>query len=1230
MAAEEKVIIRVEIDSDINNDLLSIERRLKRLEGRQKEFNRTSGKTDDRLQSIAKNSRGVAKHLDEAAEATQKLDKNTNRVNRRFGVMRSALRSVISPLRKFITTLSKISFIALAGQVGLFAAALVGVKVALLTGRAAVSLYNTALKGLSVTAASVVSGLAVAAAAIRQFSEVQMAANFGGGAAGRTAAARLSRGVTSQVRGLLGSENTAAIVGALARGGVRGNQNALIRQLFNITGGDGAAAQAIAQALAGKDVRQAQRAVEGAAGFQQGSMKGMNFDSMAALRQFVAGGGATAEGFSSLGDDMARSFIGTIKTEFAGVVGLFADMGEPLLGPFRDAFVQISRIIKSDLMGMMQIIQRFGAESFAPTLVTIIDKTSEFIRSNIVNNLQDVEQMGKNFVEFFRNVRDFFGGIGDALRAMEPAANVVIDMFRAMGGAAGGRGLFREFRDLIVENAEAFENFGAGIGNVIGAVFDLLKGGQAGFFNSLDRISAVLNTVASELVPAIGEILNAITPALEKLPDLVSAIADGLELIAPPIELLANAVAMLVQVLGGMGGIGGLLALGGFGAFRSFRGEAQRRGMTNRMLLQERQRNFRRNGGFRGLVRSQGLGGVTSAMGMTGIGLGLTAVSGAYESGSTSMGTLGGAAGGAMLGFSIAGPLGAAAGALIGGIAGYLAGKAGQAKIAEATATAMQEHIGSLRLIGTPGALTIVETKQAITDLSTHRDIISRARQNPGIEDLRQVAEDMRTTTDGIDLASALDTTFAGPEVALEAALVAAEFGTTNGGVDIRTEHMKRAQIIMGQRAQMAGGGPGGLTGGIGATLIEGEFYQEVLRSAEMLKTFDSPEWSELTGTLQELGIIGEHFDDEEIYKNLPQYLEEDDAAIGRLEQNVRNFDSNVGMLQSTLGLTSEAVQSLAADLGINLQGRLDQQGTALLMQAALNPMDRNQTFLPDLSTSALGVQERNATASAMLEAIAGAEAGDLNTGMISDAIQAFAAYEIALGNSPDLAALSGVFELEEKLPQLTGGDPEKERILRGQIESAYGSTFRQMEEEYGIDAGRLRTIYDEAGGGSRGITALDTTLDQRKDFMDAIAGTGGMAFKERMSVLDEASGGELYKSRSLQDAFLNNLATEGRMQAERALQGGTSLADVIDAAAGQQYGEFDQQQFMTDFISMEAPLDLARNDLLSNIKAAIDMTTEAVNGINVSDPERGGTVTGIIGGSIGAKVGAGSMRRLP
>jgi len=341
-------------------------------------------------------------------------------------------------------------------------------------------------------------------------------------------------------------------------------------------------------------------------------------------------------------------------------------------------------------------------------------------------------------------------------------------------------------------------------------------------------------------------------------------------------------------------------------------------------------------------------------------------------------------------------------------------------------------------------------------------------------------------------------------------------------------------------------------------------------------------------------------------------------------DRAIRETTEGLGFLSNALNATEADISRVAQALGVNLRTATNNLGAQLLIQAGLNPMDRNQTFLPDLSTSALGVQEKNATASAMLEAIAGAEAGDLNTGMISDAIQAFAAYEIALGNSPDLAALSGVFELEEKLPQLTGGDPEKERILRGQIESAYGSAFRQMEEEYGIDAGRLRAIYNEAGGGSRGITALDEQLAQRKEYMDAIAGTGGMEFSKRMSILDEASGGELYKSRSLQDAFLNNLTTEGRMQAERALEGGTSLAAVIDAAAGDNtYGSFDQQQFITDFISQEAPGDVERNATLISIDRHIQMLPEQIGRqISFPDPERAPATGGDIWAAIDAPPG--------
>ena len=127
MATEEKVVIKVEVDADISNDLLLIERRIKALEDRTRDFNKR----------------------------TRDLDKSTDRLNSRFDRMGKTLRSVTSVFGKFISTLGKFSFIALAGQIGLFTAGLLAAKAALITGRAAVSAYQASLRGLSVVAAGV-------------------------------------------------------------------------------------------------------------------------------------------------------------------------------------------------------------------------------------------------------------------------------------------------------------------------------------------------------------------------------------------------------------------------------------------------------------------------------------------------------------------------------------------------------------------------------------------------------------------------------------------------------------------------------------------------------------------------------------------------------------------------------------------------------------------------------------------------------------------------------------------------------------------------------------------------------------------------------------------------------------------------------------------------------------------------------------------------------------------
>ena len=569
----------------------------------------------------------------------------------RIAVLRRTLNRVTAPLKKFLVTLSKLSFVALIGQIGLFTVGLLSAKLALMTGRAAVQVYQVALKGLSVAAAGVATAVSVAAAALRQFNEAMLIPSVGGGMTQRGAqnAALLSRSLGSRTTGLLGGEASTALVAAFAKAGVSRTATAgMSRQLINLTGGDPAAVQALAKAIGSKDAAQLSSAISGAAGFRKDSLRsGMTTDQLLAA---LASGSVVSENYRGVGAGLAGTFIGTAKTEFSGMKNMFADIGQPLLNPFRDAMMDMARLLRENFLGMSLLIQRFGADSFAPTLVTLVEKTMDFIRSNIFDHLENIEQMGESFVGFFRSIRDFFHGIGAFLVQFEPAADVVIEMFRAMGATGGGRGLFRSFSDLIVKNAEAFQTFGASIGNVFGAIFDLLKSGQTGFFGKLDLFSDIMNTVAAKVIPAIGRLLETLVPVLEQLPTILSALAAVIEGITPVIGMLATVLSTII----GIPKIGG--ALGAAALFT--------------ML----------NPG-KALMMGKAVGGVPGKMvdrfgpyaGRVGLGAGgaVLAGGGAYtvlSQGESATGAMGMIAGGAAMG-AMFGPQGAAIGAGLGALA---------------------------------------------------------------------------------------------------------------------------------------------------------------------------------------------------------------------------------------------------------------------------------------------------------------------------------------------------------------------------------------------------------------------------------------------------------------------------------------------------------------------------------------------------------------------------------
>jgi len=523
------VAIKVTIDSDgVAAGLAEIERRLKLLEDR-----------SDRIGG--KGNKSIARNFDRIGDSMKKLKK--------------PLMDVIGGFGKMFAVLTKVNFIALAAEMAVFTAGLLAIKLALLTGRAAAKLWNIAMKGVSVAAASVATAVSVAAAAMREFQEAQLTPFMGGGAIGRQGARRISRGMGVRNMGLLGGQGAQQVAAAQAKGGFSGvNSASFISALINASGGADPAA--IAAVLSQTTVSGARTAMSNLAGVNQGALSGATtFGGLAGALP-----GATKAGFGGTGEMLGNTFLGTVKTGFADMKGLFADIGAPMLGPMRDAFLQINQIMRENFMVLQSIIQRFGADSMAPTMVTIFDRMMKWITSNVINHLDNIKEMGKNFVKFFSDVKNFFVVIGDWLKQYEPAANVIIDMFKAASNA-NNSSLFKDFSKMLTENREGMKNFGAAVGRMFGGIFDLFAGGNRGFFNQLPNIVKTLDTITTKLIPAIQDLWNRITPIFERLPDIIESVASAINAVAPFIAMLANAISQVVGVLAKLGPILGLMLL---------------------------------------------------------------------------------------------------------------------------------------------------------------------------------------------------------------------------------------------------------------------------------------------------------------------------------------------------------------------------------------------------------------------------------------------------------------------------------------------------------------------------------------------------------------------------------------------------------------------------------------------------------------------------------------------
>jgi len=1212
MAARDRVVINIKVDVDDGEldkliiRIATLERRFQALQKRISKMatssrqmnenlrntNKTLRTTNDQVDKVGKKFDDAAKKIDathkklqesnkglqDYADTTKKLnkqmddhDRRNKRMRRSFGKFDQILKRVVMQIGKFIMTLAKLSFIAVAGQLALFTAGLLAVKLALITGRAAVQIYQIALKGLSVTAAGVATALSVAAAAMREYNEAMLAPSMGGGLQGYQKASRLSRAVGSQNAGLLGGESTTAVVAALAKAGVStGRVSPIARQLINLTGGDPAAVAAVAKTLGGKDFNAASSAVKGAAGFRADSLEGVT--TMSQLLNAIQSGSVVSGAYANQSDMLAGTFIGTAKTQFAGLKDLFADMGQPLLGPFRDTMLDISQILRSNFIALGAIINKFGAESFAPTLTTMIEKTMDFVRMNIFDHLEDIEQMGENFVGFFRSVRNFFGDMANFLGQFEPAANVVIDMFGAMRGTGGGRSLFRQFSDLVVKNAEGFKNFGASIGSVLGALFDALGSGQSGFFAKLPLFSDILDKVASDLIPGLAATMEGIMPILEALPDLISQIGDLFKYtIAPAFKTLTTILGFILGMPGG-----GILGLAGL-AFMKAPG---RKGMMkNAMGLGGGQPRFfsermAKINERRALKGQDPLNSGHALRGLVGLSLGLGGANQAYQEGSMAgTGTFTAAAGGAMIG-SIAGPLGAAIGAAIGAGVGMIAGAFGSAAQTRRRAENVRKAAERLRSIDT-GMMTSAELNALQGQYSLANSLILSSR-----------------------VADATLGLFSSVSNASVGGTVLDRFAEENP--EMRNITLGRLLEIQGVSADFSSSELG-ITVGAYRSAVEG-FKQQRLDLISALAEANGMTVKEYSndrfGT--ELDMDSTIMDFDSVTDKLSEELDEVVDTFERTQDAIANLTVNVAALADEFGVTSDKVLELAENLGYRLQtGVTDFQ--RLVLQAFLQPIDRTQTFLPDMAKTPIGYAEQNATARAAFTTLRdGLIAGDVTADMYSDAIEAFATLFVLGGGSPDVGGLAGISELYE----FYGKDPQNAAgisffdVINPNLEAATTDILERMSAQYNIPIevlkGALYTNGQGVGFDNFGISNLSyTVLAEEQKRRQAF--TGGVSVRnplERLSLLENQLSDFDYANVS--DQILTLLGEDtgtARGAINRSELTDSELGAIINTAVVQ-----------ASLIPAKEAREIENNEFLRKVAGVTDDSGMKIGGVSINN----------------------------
>ena len=182
----------------------------------------------------------------------------------------------------------------------------------------------------------------------------------------------------------------------------------------------------------------------------------------------------------------------------------------------------------------------------------------------------------------------------------------------------------------------------------------------------------------------------------------------------------------------------------------------------------------------------------------------------------------------------------------------------------------------------------------------------------------------------------------------------------------------------------------------------------------------------------------------------------------------------------------------------------LNAAGASAVFAAQILPLiDRNRAFFPTFSTSPLGQSEARATANAAFTTLANAD--KITVDLVRDAFESFAAYEISMGMSPDVAGFSSNFELITKvLPNLSS---DKQKDLLAMLASGSFEAATAMSQAYGIPLEKIMQFAGDDGiiGSTPGeLSGIENFVAQRAQTRAALSLGSGLTGSQRLQIFKQ------------------------------------------------------------------------------------------------------------------------------